>query len=109
MVHRAFSNVIRQIGQSRSKYPLVTKRAASTKHPEGFVAPSSEDLLELRERVQEFTSRQYFDMTCLQNSELIDNIGREIPEDLAAKTDRENEFPLDMWRKLGDAGYSSPS
>lgn len=57
IVHRAFSNAIRQIGRSRPKYPLVAKRAASTKHPKGFVAPSSEDLLELRERVQEFTSR----------------------------------------------------
>lgn len=41
--------------------------------------------------------------------ELIDKIGREIPEDLAAKTDRENEFPSDMWRKFGEAGYFSPS
>ncbi len=31
--------------------------------------------------------------------------GREIPEDVAARTDRENEFPMNMWKKLGDAGY----
>ena len=31
--------------------------------------------------------------------------GREIPEEVAAKTDRENEFPTDMWKKLGSAGY----
>ncbi|KAL9121768.1 MAG: hypothetical protein Q9187_001670 [Circinaria calcarea] len=86
IVHRAFSNAIRQIGRSRPRYPLVAKCAASTKHPKGFVAPSSEDLLELRERVQEFTRR-------------------EIPEHVAAKTDRENEFPSDMWRKLGEAGF----
>ena len=32
------------------------------------------------------------------------NVGRDIPEGLAAKTDRDNEFPAHMWRKLGDAG-----
>jgi hypothetical protein len=35
---------------------------------------------------------------------LIKLIGREIPEDLAAKTDRDNEFPKHMWKKFGDAG-----
>lgn len=30
---------------------------------------------------------------------------REIPEDVALKTDQENEFPNDMWRKMGEAGY----
>ena len=34
------------------------QRAASTKLPKGFVPPAAEDLLELRERVQEFT-REY--------------------------------------------------
>lgn len=33
------------------------------------------------------------------------NAGREIPEDVAARTDTENEFPAEMWKKLGDAGY----
>ena len=68
--------------------PLSTSwiRRASTKHPKGFNPPNDEDLLELRERVQEFTRR-------------------EIPEDVAAKTDRDNEFPGAMWKKLGDAGY----
>lgn len=33
------------------------------------------------------------------------NEGREIPEDVAARTDTENEFPAEMWKKLGDAGY----
>lgn len=33
------------------------------------------------------------------------NAGREIPEDVAARTDTENEFPAVMWKKLGDAGY----
>ena len=30
--------------------------------------------------------------------------GREIPETIAARTDRENDFPPDMWKKLGEAG-----
>ncbi|OJJ48373.1 hypothetical protein ASPZODRAFT_1578950 [Penicilliopsis zonata CBS 506.65] len=60
-------------------------RALSTKHPKGFVPPSEDDLVELRERVQEFTRR-------------------EIPEEVAARTDEQNEFPADMWKKLGDAG-----
>lgn len=34
------------------------------------------------------------------------HIGREIPEEIAAKTDHENEFPADMWRKFGEAGYT---
>ena len=37
--------------------PHITARAASTKHPKGFVPPTQEDLVELRERVQEFTSK----------------------------------------------------
>ncbi|KAJ9624840.1 hypothetical protein H2203_004790 [Taxawa tesnikishii (nom. ined.)] len=62
------------------------RRCASTKHPKGFEPPSREDLDELRERTQEFARR-------------------EIPEEVAQKTDYENEFPNDMWRKLGEAGF----
>lgn len=42
----------------RSRKPLLIPayRSISTKHPKGFVAPTEEDLNELRERVQEFTS-----------------------------------------------------
>ncbi|KIV90885.1 Isovaleryl-CoA dehydrogenase, mitochondrial [Exophiala mesophila] len=67
-------------------------RAASTssKHPKGFVAPTAEDLSELRERVQEFTRR-------------------EIPEEVAARTDQTNEFPNEMWLKLGEAGFLGPT
>ncbi|KAH8423511.1 uncharacterized protein LDX57_001271 [Aspergillus melleus] len=61
-------------------------RTLATKHPKGFVAPTDDDLLELRERVQEFTRR-------------------EIPEEVAAQTDVQNEFPAEMWKKLGDAGF----
>ncbi|KAL8946945.1 MAG: hypothetical protein Q9222_006729, partial [Ikaeria aurantiellina] len=86
-IPRALSNTIRQIGRARPKiYAEAFKRAASTKHPKGFVAPSSEELTELRERVQDFTRR-------------------EIPEELAAKTDRDNEFPSQMWKKFGEAGF----
>jgi isovaleryl-CoA dehydrogenase len=58
---------------------------ATTKHPRGFVPPTEDDLLELRESVQEFTKR-------------------EIPEEVAARTDAQNEFPAEMWKKLGNAG-----
>ena len=56
-VSRALTNTIRQIGRLRPRpLQINTKRAASTKHPQGFVPPTAEDLTELRERVQEFTS-----------------------------------------------------
>ena len=35
--------------------------------------------------------------------------GREISEEVAAKTDRDNEFPADMWLKLGSAGFLGPT
>ncbi|KAF3903645.1 hypothetical protein AA313_de0206030 [Arthrobotrys entomopaga] len=60
-------------------------RHASTKHTPNFQMPTSEELQELRERVQDFARR-------------------EISEEVAAKTDRENAFPNDMWPKLGEAG-----
>jgi isovaleryl-CoA dehydrogenase len=62
------------------------RRNHSSKHPKGFEAPSRADLSELRERVQEFTRR-------------------EIPEEVAAKTDQSNAFPNEMWQKMGDAGF----
>lgn len=64
----------------------IQQRHASSKHPKGFEAPSQADLDELRERVQEFTRR-------------------EIPEEVASKTDKSNAFPNEMWQKLGDAGF----
>ncbi|KAK2589837.1 hypothetical protein QQS21_012485 [Conoideocrella luteorostrata] len=65
--------------------PTVQTRLHSSKHPKGFEAPTNEDLDELRERVQEFTRR-------------------EITEEVAAKTDKTNAFPNEMWEKLGEAG-----
>jgi|SRR5690242_10483519 len=65
---------------------LTSIRHASTKHPANFTPPSQSDLDELRESVQDFARR-------------------EIPEDVAAKTDRENAFPNDLWQKFGDAGF----
>lgn len=47
--------------------------------------PSASDLAELRERVQEF-------------------VRRELTEEVAAATDKNNDFPAGMWAKLGDAG-----
>lgn len=66
--------------------PSFLCRHASSKHPAGFEPPTSADLSELRERVQDFTRR-------------------EIPEEVAARTDRSNSFPNEMWRKLGEAGF----
>lgn len=61
-------------------------RHHSQKHPEGFEPPTTADLAELRERVQEFTRR-------------------EITPEVAAHTDKSNAFPNDMWVKLGEAGF----
>ncbi|QPC69752.1 hypothetical protein HYE68_000504 [Fusarium pseudograminearum] len=66
--------------------PAIQSRLHSSKHPKGFEAPSNEELDELRERVQEFTRR-------------------EITEEVAAKTDKTNAFPAEMWQKLGEAGF----
>ena len=64
----------------------IQQRNASSKHPKGFEPPTYADLSELRERIQEFTRR-------------------EIPEKVAAKTDKSNAFPNEMWQKLGEAGF----
>lgn len=61
-------------------------RRASTKHPKGFVPPTQAGLDELRERTVEFARR-------------------EIPAELAQHVDHSNEFPMEMWRKLGAAGF----
>jgi isovaleryl-CoA dehydrogenase len=68
--------------------PLFTvqHRHASSKHPRGFQPPTSPELFELRERVQEFARR-------------------EISSEVASKTDKSNSFPPEMWAKLGDAGF----
>ena len=67
--------------------PLQIRKASSaSKHPRGFQPPTTADLDELRDRTLEF-------------------VKREIPPDLAQKTDQENEFPSHLWRKLGDAGF----
>ncbi|KAK4674384.1 hypothetical protein QC763_120100 [Podospora pseudopauciseta] len=69
-----------------SSYLLQTTRHyASSKHPEGFTPPTPADLSELRTTVQEF-------------------VRRSLPETLASETDKSNQFPPDMWLKLGEAG-----
>lgn len=70
---------------STSAFPLSRRHASTSKHPQGFVPPTQADLDELRERVQEFTRR-------------------EISPDVAAAVDKSNNFPPDMWGKLGEAG-----
>ncbi len=37
--------------------------------------------------------------------QLLISSGREIPESLAERTDRQNEFPSKMWQKMGEAGF----
>ncbi|KAL6707654.1 hypothetical protein ACN47E_004004 [Coniothyrium glycines] len=77
----------RSVRQTRPRSLLVaTQRYASTKHPTNFTPPSQADLDELRESVRDFARR-------------------EIPEEVAARTDSNNEFPNDMWRKFGEAGF----
>jgi isovaleryl-CoA dehydrogenase len=56
------------------------------RHPKNFQPPTSSDLEELRERTIEF-------------------VRREIPQDVAQATDHNNEFPNEMWQKLGAAGF----
>lgn len=65
---------------------IYQRAASSSKHPRGFVPPTDEELVELRDQVKEFTRR-------------------EIPEQKAAETDKNNDFPSDMWQKLGEAGF----
>jgi hypothetical protein len=62
------------------------QRYASTKHPKGFQPPSQHDLDELRERTIEFARR-------------------EIPNEVAQQVDHSNEFPNEMWKKMGEAGF----
>jgi len=72
--------------------PTPARRAYASfpKHPKGYTPPTSADLTELRERVQDFTRRH-------------------IPEEVAARTDRENEFPAAMWKTMGEAGLLGPT
>ncbi|KHN98850.1 Acyl-CoA dehydrogenase/oxidase [Metarhizium album ARSEF 1941] len=66
--------------------PAGQTRLHSSKHPQGFEPPTTAELDELRERVQDFTRR-------------------EITAEIAAQTDRRNAFPDEMWPKLGEAGF----
>jgi len=84
--------ILRRLARPLSRVPyqfpvlFSHNRYASSKHPKGFEPPTVSGLAELRERVQEFARR-------------------EIPEEIAANTDRGNSFPNEMWKKLGDAGF----
>ncbi|KAI6250637.1 Isovaleryl-CoA dehydrogenase, mitochondrial [Erysiphe necator] len=64
----------------------VKSRQISSKHPKGFKPPTYTELNELRDRVQDF-------------------VRRVIPEEIAAKTDKSNNFPSGMWQQIGDAGF----
>ncbi|KAK4888225.1 hypothetical protein LTR27_012872 [Elasticomyces elasticus] len=77
---------LRRATTSRSPTTTTTLlRYTSTKHPKNFTPPTQDDLAELRERTIEFARR-------------------EITPEVAQSTDHNNEFPNEMWRKLGDAG-----
>ena len=80
------SLTIRRSSSLLSPLPTLQRRHASSKHPKGFEPPTTADLFELRERVQEFTRR-------------------EITPEVASNTDKSNSFPHDMWAKMGDAGF----
>ncbi|KAI4720493.1 acyl-CoA dehydrogenase NM domain-like protein [Aureobasidium sp. EXF-10727] len=71
--------------RSQQRSFSTTQSCLARKHPNGYVPPAREDLEELRERTREFALR-------------------EIPEDVAVKTDHDNAFPNDMWLKMGEAG-----
>jgi len=66
--------------------PVHTRRHASSKHPKGFTPPTNDDLTELRESVRDFARR-------------------EIPESFARSVDHTNNFPNEMWPKMGSAGF----
>ena len=84
---RLFTRSIRQTRVPRAAIlSTTTARHASTKHPKAFTSPSQSDLDELRDSVRDFAQR-------------------EIPEDVAARTDKQNEFPNEMWQKFGEAGF----
>ncbi|CAD0022071.1 unnamed protein product [Aureobasidium pullulans] len=68
---------IAQISQSQYRTLSTTQSCLARKHPNGYAPPAREDLEELRERTREFALR-------------------EIPEDVAVKTDHDNEFPKDI-------------
>lgn len=49
----------RSVFKARRQFVQTTSwRAASTKHPNGFTPPTDEELVELRESVQDFASKK---------------------------------------------------
>lgn len=61
MASLALPSLLRTSARSVRRSPLPAlvpsfTRSVSTKHPAGFTPPTDDDLLELRERVQDFTS-----------------------------------------------------
>ncbi|KAI5246090.1 acyl-CoA dehydrogenase NM domain-like protein [Aureobasidium subglaciale] len=85
MTSRSIVRGLLQISKPQYRALSTTRSCLARKHPNGYAPPAKEDLEELRERTREFALR-------------------EIPEDVAVKTDHDNEFPNHMWRKMGEAG-----
>ncbi|KAI5212898.1 hypothetical protein AUEXF2481DRAFT_33468 [Aureobasidium subglaciale EXF-2481] len=85
MTSRSIVRGLLQSSKPQYRALSTTRSCLARKHPNGYAPPAKEDLEELRERTREFALR-------------------EIPEDVAVKTDHDNEFPNHMWRKMGEAG-----
>jgi isovaleryl-CoA dehydrogenase len=83
---RATARSIPKTLPARTCITPFVRHASTSKHPAGFTPPTTEDLHELRERVQDFTRR-------------------EISPELAHETDVGNAFPNEMWKKFGEAGF----
>ena len=101
--NRMLSHMLRHASRRRTSLaPLNQRRAASSKHPRGFVAPTQADLQELRERVQDFT--RWFGHDLGQAGADLELADREISSEVAQETDQSNNFPSHMWKKMGNAG-----
>ncbi|KAI5252514.1 acyl-CoA dehydrogenase NM domain-like protein [Aureobasidium subglaciale] len=85
MTSRSIVRGLLQSSKPQYRALSTTRSCLARKHPNGYAPPAKEDLEELRERTREFALR-------------------EIPENVAVKTDHDNEFPNHMWRKMGEAG-----
>ncbi|KAK7734720.1 hypothetical protein SLS53_007826 [Cytospora paraplurivora] len=82
----ASSQSLLTVSRAITSFVVLQRWASTSKHPRGFTPPAQADLEELRERVQEFTRR-------------------EISPEVAAAVDKSNNFPPEMWGKLGEAGF----
>lgn len=104
-VSRAVSNTVRRPCCIRPKVPLTfgAKRAASSKHPKGFVPPATEELAELRDRVQEFT-RMILTSHFATRRKLINEQGERFQKSLLRKRIEKMSFQTICGRSLERQG-----